>query len=89
MFLDKCHNIPQASIDALGKLMRRTTSQREANAVVISDIEAQYIFELTPLMSKGMYLLSVQYHHDQYTYIYIYIYIHEQTFMKFVYSLFL
>ena len=47
LFLDKCRSILHASIDALGKLMRRITSQREANEVVISYIEAQYFLGLT------------------------------------------
>ena len=34
--LDKCHNIRHASIDALDKLMRRTTSRRKPHVVVIS-----------------------------------------------------
>ena len=48
----KCHNILQASINAQGKLMRRTTSQQKAHAVVISDIEAQYCLDLTPPMFR-------------------------------------
>ena len=81
--LDKCHNIRQASIDALGKLMRRTTSQRKPHVVVISDIEAQYFLHLTPPMFRKALLMSAQYHHCEYTYAIM----HEQTF-KFVFCLY-
>ena len=36
----------------MGKLMRRTTSQRKPHVVVISDIEAQYFLDLTPPMFR-------------------------------------
>ena len=82
LFLDKCHSIPHASIDALGKLMRSITSQREANEVVISDIEAQYFLDLTIscLRECTSCLHSA---------IIVYTHMHKQTFIKFVYSLFL
>ena len=81
-FLDKCHSIPHASIDALGKVMRRITSQCEANEVVISDIEAQYFLGLTIscLRECTSCLHSA---------IIVYTHTHKQTFIKFVYSLFL
>ena len=50
--LDKCHNIRHASIDALDKVMRRTTSRRKPHVVVILDIEAQYFLDLTPPMFR-------------------------------------
>ena len=78
-----CHNIRQASIDALGKLMRRTTSRRKPHVVVISDIEVQYFLDLTPPMFRKALLMSAQYHHCEYTYAIM----HEQTF-KFVYCLY-